>query len=556
MLRPVFTRRTRGVSRAFTNRFAKGGAGHRRRMRARPLALESLETRALLAVDWVSQGPSPSQNGQVENITNKEVVGSVHTVLAHPTNPNVLYIGASNGGIWKTENATAASPSWVPLTDSMPSLSIGALALDPTDASRQTLVAGIGLYSSWMRLGGSRAGLLRTTDGGAAWSVINGGGTLVGKNISGVAARGDTFVVSVNTADSFITSNLGIFRSTNGGGTFTRISDGGSSGLPAGWSYDLASDPTNNAILYTSIVSSGTGNGVYKSTDTGATWTKVSSSAIDALITSQVSNLEITVGNHNNVYVGIVRNGNPVGFFRSGDGGGSWAQMDAPKTNENGTDVGLNPRGVKGPGPGSEPADIAGGQGTMHVSLVADPDNPNLVYVGGDRQPRSHGDTGSFPNSIGANDYSGRLFRGDASAVSGSQWVHLTHSSSLGAAGGGTAGSSAPHADSRDMTFDAAGNIIEVDDGGVYRRTSPKTNTGNWFSVNGSLRVTEIHDVAYDPISNILMSGNQDTGTTEQIVSGGAAWRSVSTGDGGDVSVDSVTLAASGRSIRYSSFQY
>lgn len=528
---------------------------YRGRPGRRPFAVELLEGRLLLAVDWVSQGPGPARNGQVENIVDKEVIGSIHTVLAHPTNPDVLYIGATNGGVWKTQNARASSPSWMPLTDSMPSLSIGALEFDPTDASRQTLVAGVGRYSSFYQFGGSRSGVIRTTDGGANWSVIDGGGVLAGKNISGIVARGSTIVLSVNTADSFATTNTGIFRSTNGGATFTRISTGGGTGLPAGWSFDLAADPTNNSVLYTSIVTSGSGNGVYKSTDTGATWMKISSAPIDALINTNVSNLEITVGKQNNVFIGIVQNGNPVGFFRSGDGGSNWTQMDAPKTNENGTDVGLNPRGVKGPAPGAAPGEIAGGQGSIHFAIIADPDNSNVVYVGGDRQPTSNGDKGSFPNSIGANDYSGRLFRGDATRAAGSQWVHLTHSNALGASGGGTASSSSPHADSRDMTFDAAGNIIEVDDGGVYRRTSPKNNTGDWFSLNGNLRVTEMHDVAYDPISNILMSGNQDTGTTEQIVSGGSAWRSVSTADGGDVSVDSVTLAASGQSIRYSSFQ-
>jgi uncharacterized delta-60 repeat protein/CSLREA domain-containing protein len=201
------------------------------------------------------------------------------------------------------------------------------------------------------------------------------------------------------------------------------------------------------------------------------------------------------------------------------------------------------------------PEAIAGGQGNIHFSIIADPTNANIVYVGGDRQPRTFGDTGSFPNSIGAIDFTGRLFRGNAAAAAGSQWVHLTHSNSLGAVGGGTASSSSPHADSREMAFDANGNLIEVDDGGIYRRTNPQNNTGDWFSMNGNLQVTESHDVAYDSISNIIMSGNQDTGTTEQVTSGSQTWRSVTTGDGGDVAVDNITLAGSNRSIRYSSFQ-
>ncbi|MCA9010259.1 MAG: hypothetical protein KDB01_10960, partial [Planctomycetaceae bacterium] len=394
--------------------------------------IEVVEERCLLSVAnaWIAQGPAPSQAGQVENIANGEVIGAIHTVVTHPANANIVYIGGSNGGIWKSTNATAAAPTWTPLTDSLPSLSIGAMQLDPTDTTSETLVAGVGRYSSFTREGGARTGIYKTTDGGTNWTVLNGGGTLVGKNISGVAARGNTIVVSVNSADNFDLANIGIFRSTNGGATFTRMSVGngsGATGLPEGASYDLASDPANNAILYTSIVFNNTAsnNGIYKSVDTGATWTKVSDAAIDALISNNTSNLEITVGTSDNVYAAIINNGNPEGIFRSGNGGVTWTQMDTPQTNENGTDVGLNPRGRKGPGPGSSPEEIAGGQGSIHFSIVADPANANIVYVGGDRQPSAFGDTGSFPNSIGADDYAGRLFRGDAAAAAGSQWVHL-----------------------------------------------------------------------------------------------------------------------------------
>src|SRR5439155_5627805 len=104
----------------------------------------------------------------------------------------------------------------------------------------------------------------------------------------------------------------------------------------------------------------------------------------------------------------------------------------------------------------------------------------NIVYVGGDREPAANEGSNSppsFPNSIGAMDFSGRLFRGDASiAPTGGfpspQWKELTHK--------GTKSNSAPHADSRKMVFDANGDILEGDDGGIYRRTSPRTTTGDW----------------------------------------------------------------------------
>ncbi len=528
------------------------------RQPSRQLGVENLETRSLMAA-WISQGPFGATNGQVENVQgNDPVVGALHTVLAHPTNPNILYVGGTNGGVWKTTNASSPTPNWTTNTDSVSSLSIGAMAFDQADSNYQTIWAGNGRYSSYAREGGERGGLIRTTDGGATWTRIDGGGILRGKNISGIVANGSTIVVSVNASDSGNdSSTFGIFRSINGGATFTQVNDAAStSGLPLGRAYDLVADPLDPQTLYTSIAiptTAGT-QGLYRSLNGGASWAKVSTAAIDGLIVNNTSNVELAAGRFGEVYAAIINAGNPVGLFRSGDSGATWNAMDLPATNEGGTNVGLNPRGSKGPIAGT-PDEIAGGQGTIHFSIVADPTSSTIVYVGGDRQPTSNGDRGTFPNSIGANDFSGRLFRGDATRAPGTQFVHITHRNDLGAVGGGTNSSSSPHADSREMTFDAAGNLIEVDDGGIYRRTNPRSNAGDWFSIIGNLAVTEMHDVAYDTISNVIISGNQDTGTTYQPTSGARLWDSISTADGGDVVVDEITLAGVGQSIRYSSFQ-
>ena len=531
--------------------------GRRSNLRLRP-QFESLEQRILLVADWTPLGPFSATNGQVENIANKPIVGAIDALLAHPTNPNTLYVGSVNGGVWKSLDATASQPHWTPLTDSMPSQSISALTFDVADATSNTIVAGVGHYSSYAQIGNRRIGLMRSTNAGQNWQVVDGGGVLQGKNISGVYANGKTIVVSVNVADTFNSSNIGIFRSTNGGASFTQISNGigASTGLPNGVSYDLVADPLSPSVLYTSIVFSTNGgvNGVYKSTNGGANWTKVSTPAMDALIVNNTSNLELSAGRNNEVYAGIVNRGVVVGLFRSPDNGLTWAALDLPQTNEVGGNVGLNPKGGKGPISGP-PELIAGGQGDIHFSIVASPNNANVVYVGGDRQPLGFQDQGTFPNAIGANDFSGRLFRGDASKPTGSQFVHLTHRNNLGAVGGGTANNSAPHADSRDMAFDANGNLIEVDDGGVYRRTSPQNNTGDWFSVIGDLQVTEAHDVAWDSLSNVAMTGNQDTGSTYQPSENAKQWVSLTTGDGGDIAIDNIQLAGGKQSARYSSYQ-
>lgn len=99
------------------------------------------ETRGATAA-WVDRGPGPTRSAQVAVPPNNEVCGAIQALAPHPTNANVLYVGAVNGGVWRTTNALASSPTWTPLTDSRPSQSIGALDLDPTDASSSTLLAG------------------------------------------------------------------------------------------------------------------------------------------------------------------------------------------------------------------------------------------------------------------------------------------------------------------------------------------------------------------------------------------------------------------------------
>jgi hypothetical protein len=474
---------------------------------------------------WRPIGPAPKRNGQAEfALPDNQVSGAVHALAAHPTDPNVLYAGAANGGIWKTTNAAASSPTWVQQTDPQLSLSIGALEFDPTDATRQTLVAGIGLFSSF-GTGGPRLGLLRTVNGGDRWMRID-GGAMAGKNISGVAPRGPVIVVSANFADIYTYDNVGIFRSTDFGATFTHVSvgNGSATGLPGGVAFDLVGDPTNPARLFTGLIfADGVGgrNGIYRSVNTGATWTKVGSAEMDSLIGSSTTyNVEIAVGRENNVYVAVVNFGRLAGLFRSGDGGTTWTALDVPNTHP-------------------------GGQGSIHMSIVADPTNPNIVYVGGDRA-----DLGVF----GATDYSGRLFRCDASAAPGSQCVHLTHSSAAGPPGGGTLSSSSPHADSREMVFDANGNLIEGDDGGVFRRTNPRTNQGDWFSISNNLQVFELHSIAYDSNAKIVIGGAQDNGTGYQSATGATVWESIYSGDGGDVAVD--VVSSPGLSIRYLSAQF
>ena len=497
---------------------------------------------------WEALGPGPIVFGQTENVVpNDEVVGAVHTVLAHPTNAATLYIGAVNGGIWRTDNATARRPTWRPLTDHASSLSIGAMAFDSADPS--TIVAGIGRYSSFGQAGGDRTGLLLSRDAGESWRQIS-DPLLENRNISGVVVRGERLVASAGPFTG------GVVRSVDDGDTWDLVE-----GLPFGRpAMDLVEDPSDPERLYTSIRL----RGVFRSDDGGATWQDVSShdATLTEAFTRRVTqsgrsgdnnNAELAVGVDGRVFVAVLVAGQAQYIGYTDDQGGSWTAMDLPLTLEHrGAVDGLNPRFKPG------------GQGAIHFSIVVDPDDTDIVYVGGDRQNLHFGRDpfGNFLvfNAIGAGDYTGRLFRGDTSVpatgeVPSPQWEHLTHRSDVAAIpGGGTRSSSSPHADSREMVFDAGGDLVEVDDGGVYRRTSPRDNRGDWFSLNGNLQVSEMHDIAYDPLAKVLIGGNQDTGTPQQLAPGGTTWITVLPADGGDVAVDA--SEAPERSWRYSSIQF
>ena len=116
-------------------------------MSPRRVLLDFLEDRTVPAItltgvpNWVEQGPGPIQNNP--NVVGMEaqgkpVSGAVEAIAAHPTDANTLFVGTASGGIWKTTNALNVSPgpTWTPLTDQLPSLSISSLAFSPLDATK------------------------------------------------------------------------------------------------------------------------------------------------------------------------------------------------------------------------------------------------------------------------------------------------------------------------------------------------------------------------------------------------------------------------------------
>ena len=417
-------------------------------------------------------------------------------------------------------------------------------------------------------------GIFLSTDGGAHFTPISAAGLFSpGNDFSDLVEDPTAAIPRLYAASVGAGGAAGIFRSDDFGLSWTKITGAQHAGmqqlLTASNNIEMAVHPTTGR-LYAAILVSGQPRGIFY-TNTGGdpttTWTQMDVPVLPLSLAgaraitaaSNTSPIQITSSAHGLntghfvVVNGVTGNTAANGLFRVSVTGTNTFNLEGSSGNGAYTGVGTWTR-VTGPSPTAKDIEETGAQGRIHFSITVDPTDENIVYVGGDRQEQ--------PNVIGDNSFGGAIFRGDASIARdptiapSPQWDHLTHDIVPGFdPTGGTANGTALHADSREMTFDAAGNLIEVDDGGIYRRTGPRSNSGDWFSLAGTLGVVEFHDVAYDSNSNVLIGGTQDNGTHFQMTDGGTLWDFLSGGDGGDVAVDNVTLASTNFSIRYSSFQ-
>jgi hypothetical protein len=292
--------------------------------------------------------------------------------------------------------------------------------------------------------------------------------------MSGAAANGN-----------FINGITGVYKTTDGGVNWANVTAANGKDSLFPWS-DAAVDPNTTSTLYGAVgyLFGTANNGGYKSVDTGGTWNLLN--AANAPTGSSFGRISLAISkaaNSNVLYMAAGDNlpaggGGIARFVRSDNGGGSFTNLTAGTPN------------------------YAGSAAWYNQTLIVDPTNSAIVYVGG------QAGTNAILRSVN----------------SGVNWT--------GIGSGGAPNFTSPHPDHHGADFDASGRYLDGNDGGLYRLDNP--TTPSWSDLNGNLCTIQFYGIGLHPTNpNIVLGGSQDNGT--ELYTGNIAWLLTDGGDGGVV---------------------
>jgi len=265
--------------------------------------------------------------------------------------PNTYYFGSVGGGVWKT---TDSGISWTPMSDKEKLASIGAIAVAESDPN----VVYVGTGEACIRNNILRGnGMYKSTDAGKSWHFI---GLEDTRHIGRLAVNPKNpdivFVAALGHAYGRNTER-GVFRSTDGGKSWQKVlyKDDQTGAI------DVVFDPTNSNILYAalwqayrtpySMVSGGSGSGLYRSSDGGSTWTQVKGNGFAPGVLGRIG---IAVSAEPNRIYALVE-ADKGGLYRSDDGGEHWRLINEDRRFRQ--------------------------RAWYYTHVFADPKNPDVVYI-------------------------------------------------------------------------------------------------------------------------------------------------------------------------------
>lgn len=260
-------------------------------------------------------------------------LGRINAIAFHPSDPNIVYIGAPAGGCWKYD---ASSGEWTSSTDVLPTLGVSSIVVNWSNPDNVLIGTGD-------RDAGDAAalGVFKSMDGGLTWVQWNSG---MGNTTVGRLLQHPT-----NPAIIYAATGSGVYKTTDTGATWNQVKTGGFK--------DIVFKPGNPSVLY----AGGSGN-LFRSTDDGATWSQLT----NGLPSGSRSVVAVTPADPNYVYCLLSNGDSYKGIYRSTDSGTTFTEMSTtPNIMSWGCDGG------------------DGGQAWYDLDIAVDPTNKNTVYAGG-----------------------------------------------------------------------------------------------------------------------------------------------------------------------------
>lgn len=361
--------------------------------------------------------------------------GRLNCIAIHPTNENIIYVGASNGGVWKTTNGGG---TWTNITPDIPLLAIADIKLNPLNSNEVFVLTGdgdpspgVGDYHGQMEI--SSIGIIKSTNGGSTWFPSK-----LSINVIDALVPYKLLIHPTNPDIQFVAANDKLLRTDDEWSTMDTVIDV--------TTYDIEFKPGDPNIMYASGE-----DWISRSVDNGISWNPVTDGGFTFANVSERIELAIAPDNSNMVYAiaGDWDNG-LIGFFSSNSSGqnNTWTLRNSS-------------------------TGVHGAFSVYCIGLAVDPNNWQHVYGGMQWICKSTNE--------------------------GVSWASIVQST--------------VHADIHDVQFFGS-NIYVACDGGLYK----STNQGaTWTVLNDGLAISEIYRIAGTPqVSDLFYVGAQDNGTMKR----------------------------------------
>ena len=232
--------------------------------------------------------------------------GRVNVIVKDPNNASTYYVGAPAGGIWKS---TDAGMTWNTTTDDLPQIGVSGIAVDGNNSNIIYIATGDDDAGDSYSVG-----VMKSTDGGQTWNTT---GLNPGNSPS---SMNDIYIHPSNSNILWVATNNGVFKTTNAGLTWSNQNSGGSSNGTAGLNIkDIKLHPTNPDIIYAA-----SNNRIYKSINGGENFTLVISGLPSSTGVSRYV-IDVTPANSNVIYALAADNTSAfLGLYKSSDSGNSF----------------------------------------------------------------------------------------------------------------------------------------------------------------------------------------------------------------------------------------